>query len=183
MGASRRADAGVALVGTNREYWDTNWHYSLIIMPIVFIAMLDGIDRAQRSRPGWLRRYSEHLPTAAAAISLVLVLQFPLHKLLRAATYQPNCTDVAAARAAIGMIPHDAIVKTNVGLITHLVTAHHVYWYDTIGDAVAPEYVLIDTHTDHDKAAIADYADHQHPGHHYEQIYDGDGYQVAQRTR
>ena len=169
-------------IGTNREYWDTNWHYSLILMPIVFIAMLDGIERARRSRPAWLRRYTEHLPTVVAAVSLVLVLQFPLHNLLRAATYQPNPTDVAAARAAIGTIPHGASVETNMGLITHLVSDHHVYWFGSIGAAVAPDYVLIDTHTDHDRAAIADYADRQHPGHHYEQIYDSDGYQVAERT-
>jgi uncharacterized membrane protein len=169
-------------IGTNREYWDTNWHYSLILMPIVFIALLDGIDRInRRGWPGWLRRFADHVPTVAAAVALVLVLQFPLHNLLRAGTYQPDRTAVTAARAAIATIPRGASVETNMGLITHLVTDHHVYWFDTIGAAVAPDYLLIDTHTVHDTAAIADYADHQHPGHHYRQIYDSDGYQVAQR--
>ena len=168
-------------IGTNREYWDTNWHYSLILMPIVFIAMLDGIDRARRGRPAWLRRYTDHVPTVAAAVGLVLVLQFPLHNLLQAGTYQPNRTDVAAARAAIATMPRGATVETNMGLVTHLVNDYHVYWFANIGAQVAPDYVLIDSHTDHDKAPVADYANRQHPGHHYRQIYDTAGYQVAQR--
>lgn len=170
-------------IGTNREYWDTNWHYSLILMPIVFIAMLDAIDRiSRRNRPGWLRRYAEHVPTLAAAVGMVLVLQFPLHNLFQAGTYQPNRANVAAAQAAIATMPRGATVETNMGLITHLVTDYHVYWFDSIGAQVAPDYVLIDSHTVHDKAPVADYANHQHPGHHYRQIYDTAGYQVAKRT-
>ena len=170
-------------IGTNREYWDTNWHYSLILMPIVFIAMLDGIDRIhRRPRPGWLRRYAAHVPTAAAAVALVLVLQFPLHNLLRSSTYQPNPASTATAAAAIATIPKGAVVETNMGLVTHLVSHYRVYWFTTIGSTVTPDYVLIDTHTDHDPTPVADYAQHQHPGHHYRQIYNAGGYQVAQRT-
>ena len=172
-------------VGTNREYWDTNWHYSLILMPIVFIAALDAITRTRTAGPAWLRRYASHMPTAAAAVAavaLVLVMQFPLHNLFKANTYQPNRATLAAADTAIALIPRGASVETNMGLVTHLVSDHHVYWFATIGDNAVPDYVLIDTHTDHPSADVAEYAQNQHPGHTYRQIYNTGGYQLAHRS-
>lgn len=45
-------------IGQNAEYWDTNWHYSLILMPIVFIALLDAIGRIRAGSAAWLRHYT-----------------------------------------------------------------------------------------------------------------------------
>lgn len=90
---------------------------------------------------------------------------------------------MAAADAAIALMPRGATVETNMGLVTHLVSDYHVYWFASIGAAAVPGYVLmIDTHTDHPKTGVADYAQTQHPGHHYRQIYNAGGYQLAQRT-
>lgn len=165
------------------EYWDTNWHYSLILMPIVFIALIDAIGRthSQRRSPPWLRRYADHVPTAALAIAVVLIMQFPLHQLFRAQTYHPNPIDVAASSAVIALIPPGSTVETNMGLITHLISDFHVYWYGTVG-AFVPDYLLIDTHTGRPETTIVDYAQHEHPGHTYQKVYDTDGYQLAHRT-
>ena len=43
-------------VGTNSSYWGTDWHYNATVMPIVFIAAIDGIARiraARTAREGW----------------------------------------------------------------------------------------------------------------------------------
>lgn len=168
-------------VGQNNEYWDTNWHYSLILMPIVFIALLDAIGRIRTRSPGWLRHYTDHVPTVALAVAVVLIMQFPLHNLFLSKTYRPNGADVAASSAAIALMPRGSTVETNMGLITHLVTDYRVYWYGSVG-AVVPEYVLIDDHTAHDAAGVVDYAQQQHPGHTYQLIYDTDGYHLAHRT-
>ena len=48
-------------VGTNPDYWNTQWHYNATIMPIVFIAAIDAMRRMQarparqtgRGEAGW----------------------------------------------------------------------------------------------------------------------------------
>ena len=37
-------------VGTNPDYWNTQWHYNATVMPIVFIAAIDAISRMQARR-------------------------------------------------------------------------------------------------------------------------------------
>ncbi|MET3806156.1 putative membrane protein [Nakamurella sp. UYEF19] len=166
-------------IGENSTYWDTNFHYSLILMPIVFLAMLDAIQRVRDGRggPAWLRRYVAHAPTAALAVALALCLQFPINNLFKAETYQAN-PDAVAADAAVALMPKGSSVETNLGLITHLVSDYQVYWTGTVGSAV-PDYVLIDTRSAEDIKEVATWAEQQHPGVDYRQIYDSDGYLLA----
>ena len=37
-------------VGTNSYYWGTDWHYNATVMPIVFIAAIDGMARIRAAR-------------------------------------------------------------------------------------------------------------------------------------
>ncbi len=166
-------------VGRNPDYWGTNWHYSVILMPIVFIGLIDAIVRLRAGGPAWLRRYAEHVPTAAASVALVLCLQFPLANLFKAETYHPGDT-VAAAKAVIRLMPPGSTVETNLGLVTHLVGDYSVYWFTTVGNAV-PDYVLMDTRTDHrgDDGDVVAFAQQQHPGARYRLVVDRDGYQLA----
>ena len=169
-------------VGQNADYWDTNWHYSAILMPVVFIALVDAIVRLRAGGPSWLRRYAEHVPTLAAAVALVLCLQFPLSNLFKAQTYHPGAR-VAASRSVIHLIPPGASVETNLGLVTHLVTDYSVYWFTTVGTAV-PDYVLIDTATDHkgDDGNVVTFAQRQHSGTRYRLVVARDGFELAVRA-
>jgi hypothetical protein len=45
-----------------------------------------------------------------------------------------------------------------------------------------PTYVLIDIRSAEDIRNAADFADHQHPGTRYRQIFDSDGYLLAERV-
>jgi uncharacterized membrane protein len=38
-------------VGTNPDYWSTQWHYNATVMPIVFIAAIDAMRRMRATRP------------------------------------------------------------------------------------------------------------------------------------
>jgi uncharacterized membrane protein len=168
-------------IGKNPDYWGTNWHYSLILMPVVFVALIDGYGRIHLKAPAWLRSYAAHVPTATVAMALVLCLQFPLASLLKSQTWRPS-TDARAAQAVMALIPQGAGVETNMGLITHLATRDHVYWFGTVGTAV-PDYVLIDTHTPNDGGDPVEYAQRQHRGHTYRKIFDSGGYLLVQRTK
>jgi len=150
-------------------------------MPVVFVALIDGYGRIHLKAPAWLRSYAAHVPTATVAMALVLCLQFPLASLLKSQTWRPS-TDARAAQAVMALIPQGAGVETNMGLITHLATRDHVYWFGTVGTAV-PDYVLIDTHTPNDGGDPVEYAQRQHRGHTYRKIFDSGGYLLVQRTK
>ncbi len=117
----------------NAFYWGTDWHYSLLLMPIVFVAAVDGMRR----RP--VLRWAV---VPAAVVTAFTVWGSPLTTLLQAQTWEPSDRAAAAARVQ-AVIPDGASVETDIGLITHLATDHQVYWIGTIGDA-RPRYVVLD---------------------------------------
>lgn len=115
-------------------YWGTEWHYSLVLMPVVFCAAVDAVERLPRLR--WL------VPVGVG-VSAVLLVGSPLSELADPETYR-DTPRAAAAREAIDLIPDGASVETDIALLSHVVTDHRAYWTGTIGD-VTPAYVLFDT--------------------------------------
>ena len=170
-------------VGDNPYYWGTDWHYGLVIMPIVFAAMLDAIVRLREGgAPAWMRRYATHVPAVAAAVALALVSQFPLATLAEAQSYEAS-PRAAAAQEVLALVPEGAAVETDIGLITHLSTGRTVYWTGTVGDTV-PDWIVIDAYAGwgQDAPDAVTYAQAQHPGTTWELALDRDGYQVARRV-
>lgn len=152
-------------------YWGTEWHYSLIVMPIVFVAMIDGIRRAS-----WLKWATP----AALVVGGFMMVNSPVAALVDSATYdEPPRAD--QARMVLSLVPHGTSVETDIGLMSHLVTDHTVYWLGSVGDAV-PDYVLFDTAAGIGSPEdIVGYAEQKHGGT-YRLIYDNAGYKLAQRS-
>lgn len=156
-------------IGTVDYYWGTTWHYSLVLMPIVFIAMIDALGR--RKRLQW--------PAIAlgAAVTGYMLAGGPVAKLLESETWQENPRR-EAMNEAIDHVPQDASVETDIGVLKYLVGGHdHVYWVGTIGDVV-PDYIVFDrgvTQTD----ILQRGAEH---GANYEIVYDEQGYVVAKKV-
>jgi uncharacterized membrane protein len=158
--------------GDNAYYWGTDWHYSLLLMPIVFVAMIDAMDRWPRLRWATL---------VAVVVTGFTLVNSPLTALLHSETYD-EAPRAASAREAIGRIPQGASVETDIGLIGHLVTDHPVYWLGTVGDA-KPAYVLFDVAAGIGSPSdIVKYAEDKHGGT-YRLVYDKDGYLLAQRQQ
>ena len=153
-------------------YWGTEWHYSLVLMPIVFVAMIDAMQR----RP--VLRWATW---GAVVVGVLTLVGSPVTALADPDTYD-DPPRIDSARLLTELVPDGASVETDIAFLGHLVTDHTAYWYGTVGDA-EPEYVLFDTRagigspTD----AVA-YAEQAHGGT-YRLIYDRDGYQLAHRTR
>lgn len=120
-------------VGDVEFYWGIEWHYSLVLMPIVFAAAIDAMHR----QPG-LRWAS----VPALVVTAVLLVGGPVGELLRGDLWSEGPREAAAARV-IAQVPDDASVVTDIGLITHLGTERQVYWLGTVGDA-DPDHVLLD---------------------------------------
>ncbi len=163
-------------VGDNPYYWGTDWHYSLLIMPIVFVAAVDT-----------MRRYPPVRWTAVPAlvVSLALLPSTSLWALTQGETYEvPD--RAAVAQRVVDMVPDGASVVTDIGVITHLATDHDVYWLGTVGTAPLPdgepEYVLLDQWAGVGSPPDARTWAEQTFGGTWVTVWDADGYQLARRA-
>ncbi|MEO6957069.1 MAG: DUF2079 domain-containing protein, partial [Antricoccus sp.] len=171
---------GWRFVGDRTVYWGTGWHYSLLVMPIVFIALVHALLLVRAGPPGRLQRYARTVPAIVAVIAVAQCVNFPMGDLIKPATYQAADRAVSA-RAVIALMPSGSSVETNWGLITHLVARYTVYAVSTIKTA-RPDYVLIDNQAGGAVVDVAKFADEQHPGTTYVQIFNADGYVLAKRV-
>jgi Predicted membrane protein (DUF2079) len=150
------------------------------LMPILFVALIDGIRRAREDEWRWLRTYAMHVPAVAVTVALVLCLQFPFRDLVRPETYE-GAPRAAVAEEVMDLIPDGTSVETDLGLLTQLAGDHTVYWLGSDNSAVTPDYVLIDAWAGWagEPPDVAEHAMALHPGTTYEVIFDSDGYQLA----
>jgi uncharacterized membrane protein len=148
---------------TNSSYWGTNWHYNATLMPIVFLAAIDGLARIQAhaarraAAPAAARRAGplasnrgsplasqagRYAAAAMAVIAVVLAFRFPLSDVWKPQTY--NITAHARAdRAAVAAIPPGRTVVATLSLLAPLATRDTTYWIGTSGRLVPP-YLVFD---------------------------------------
>ncbi|MFF8832603.1 DUF2079 domain-containing protein [Streptomyces sp. NPDC015131] len=124
------------------HYWSTDWHYSAVLMPVLFLALADAADRSRRSPRPWLRAYADRLPACVAAAALALTPSLPLSALTESATYRKPPRAVAAEQL-LARVPDGATVEANVGPISRLTGRCRVLWLgDTRG--VTPDWIALD---------------------------------------
>lgn len=150
-------------LSTQEGYWESTWHYSLVLMPVIFLALLDVLARARvaESAPSMfgslqLKRnmvyaaeaYRAHahrvIPVLAVVVAFALLAQQPLKDLANpafATTVQSESDRTKAS--AVAAIPDGAVVASDLSILTYLVPNHDVYWIGHAGEP-APEYVVID---------------------------------------
>ncbi len=176
-------------IGTNVYYWGTDWHYNATVMPIVFIAAIDGMARIRAARAegrplrltGPLERHGAALMLGIAA---ALAFQFPLSQLWTPQTYAID-QHVAAARAAMALVPNGATVATDLDLLAPLAARTDTFWLGNFGTNPATEYVVFDTEsTDWQPppANVLTFVESLTHGARYRQIYVNDGVYVFIRA-
>lgn len=148
----------------NEGYWDTTWHYSMVLMPMVFCALMDALARFShpartRVRPASQRRIVARwreateafrapsgivVPALAALVAAVMLFQSPLTQLGNPhfATGQLSAED-RMKQSVVDSIPRGSVVASDLSVLTYLVPEREVYWIGHRG-APAPEYVVID---------------------------------------
>ncbi|WP_052864585.1 DUF2079 domain-containing protein [Streptomyces niger] len=153
---------GWRFVSHDDHYWGTDWHYSAVLMPVVFLALVDALPRFRTSSRPWLRGYAAHLPAAAAAAALALTTTLPLARLTEAATYRTPPA-VAQTEALLARIPDGATVEADVRPISRLTGRTTVYW---IGDTrgIAPDYVAVQLRDGRTTSQAVTEAGDRHPG-------------------
>lgn len=163
-------------VGDTATYWGTDWHYSLVLMPIVFLAALDAMTRRPTLRLA---------AVPALVVTLAMVPTTALWDLTRPETYGPG-QRAQAARAVLDQVPAGASVETDIGLITHLVTDRTVYWLGTSGRGTMPpgepEYVLLDHAGGYGSPDSARVHGERRWGGTWRTVVERDGYDLARRV-
>jgi hypothetical protein len=149
-------------ISTNQNFWGWSYHYDLVLMPVIFAALIDGMLRAQRSRWRPLPSYVRAAPALALTVGLILCSQNAFRGLVDPSTYQPSPRAQAAGRV-LSKIPDGASVESDAGATSMLTRRTRVL---LMGNAapVVPDFVLLDAHTlDHPPPADAvQYAESLH---------------------
>lgn len=166
-------------LSSNHGYWGPSWHYSAVLMPIVFVALLDAIDRGPTARWTWLRSYSSHGAAVSVTAATVLLPTLPLWSLLAQDPWDPP-DRADAATTIIESIPTASSVETDIGLMSYLVDDHDVYWLGNSNPT--PDCILIDRiagGTPDEWGSALEVAARLHPGATYGAIAKQSGYELA----
>jgi len=173
---------GWRFVSTNQNFWGQSFHYDLVLMPIVFAALVDGVVRARRDSWRPLRWYARAAPTLALLVGLFLCTRYAFRELVDPATYQPSPRAPAAERI-LSKIPDGATVEADLGLISKLTSRTRVFF---VGKAapVVPQFVLIDDNAGWNPPLPdpVKYAESLHPGTTYVLVHHDDGYTLMRRV-
>lgn len=165
----------------NEGHWGTGWHYSLVLMPIMFVAAVDGITRLRASASGFWRGYGHHAAAVVLAVTLATLNQFPLWTLTRPATWQVGVRQEAAA-AAVAAVPAGVRVASDSSLLAYLVPGRDVYFIGMPGNPVV-DYLVVDRVAGgwSEPVDAASHGGTLHPGTTWTTVFDREGYQVARR--
>ena len=163
-------------VSTDSAFWGSYWHYNATVMPIIFVAAVDGLARSKATQVQPVRRYAAAL---MVVIAVPIAFQFPLSDLWQSSTYQVS-PHVAADQAAMAQVPDGASVLTTLGLLAPLAARTDTYW---IGNAGNPQtqYIVFDGPNGGYSPAIKDvpaFIAGLYPPHTYTEIFADDGVYV-----
>ncbi|UKY50685.1 DUF2079 domain-containing protein [Streptomyces inhibens] len=123
------------------HYWGIDWHYNAVLMPVVFLALVDALPPARVSARPWLRSYAHHLPAAVLAAALALTTALPLARLTEADTYRKPAT-VTAAERLLDRIPDGASVESDIRPLSRLTGRTRVFWTGDTG-GLSPDYIAV----------------------------------------
>ncbi|MFJ3763641.1 DUF2079 domain-containing protein [Streptomyces sp. NPDC090082] len=172
---------GWRFLSQDPNHWGMHWHYSAILMPVVFLALVDGVRAVRTSPRDWLVSYGKVVVPVATAVALVLAANLPLRDLTKAETYRTD-SRTREARAAVDAVPEGASVEADVSLLAHLTADHRVYWVGTSKGAT-PDYLAFDLRGWGQQVSDpVQLASQLHPEARYEITYRSDGFAVLRRA-
>lgn len=163
--------------GSVEFYWGLDWHYNAILMPILFLAVIDGVQRAEAGQVEWLRSYAtKAVVPAVTAISVALCVAWALPVNNATDPSALNSADqVNLLKRAAATIPDGATVEAaNITLMDHLAARTELYWAGSSAPTAPVEYFVGGT------ADVAVFAKQAYPGASYKVIFNEGQFQVMQ---
>ncbi|MEU1853613.1 DUF2079 domain-containing protein [Streptomyces sp. NPDC019990] len=169
---------GWRFLSGDEHYWGTDWHYSAVLMPVVFLALADALPAARRGRRAWLRSYAAQLPAAVAAAALALTTSLPLAQLTQTDFYRKPAA-VSGVERLLGRIPDGATVEANIGPISRLTSRCRVFWLGGT-QGITPEYIALENVNGQYRDPVG-YARQLHPRAEFAVAGEASGYLVLER--
>ncbi|MFD9335829.1 DUF2079 domain-containing protein [Streptomyces sp. NPDC060028] len=120
-------------------HWGTGYHYSMLVMPVVFMAFVDALHRRGASGRS-LYRYL----AGCAAVTLLLLPHYPLWQLVQPANWRTD-PRLAVAEGMMAEIPDGATVQASDGLVPHLADRTSVSLYGWADSRPDPAWIMVDT--------------------------------------
>lgn len=182
-------DLFLRFISTSSSYWGLDYHYNAPLMPIVFIAAIDGLARLRAGQAAGRRYHGlaaatvRYAPPSMVVIAIVLAFWFPLHNLWNPQTYTIT-GHVQAERAAMARVPDGTTVEASVTMAASLAARDDAFAFGAPGDP-APRYIVFDDSVSIYNAKsvnAAGYVRRLHPGASYRQIFLADDVYVFRRT-
>lgn len=122
------------MASNDPAYWGSSDQYSLVLMPIMFVAMLDALRRIRRPRWRWA------WVAGAVLAAIVTVPNFPLYRLPHLIRTTPADRQVSAA---LDTVPAGVTVAASNWLAPHLIASREVSLFGHAPYAV--DYIVVDT--------------------------------------
>jgi uncharacterized membrane protein len=141
---------------TNTHYWGTGYHYSAVLMPIVFIAFGSALGSLHASRIRSAQRLAAAAPALAVVVAVALLPALPLWQLAQPATYRVSA-EATAVRDVLRVIPVGATVAATNGLVPALTADRTVYLFPAYPDeSVRPDWVALTDPPDTSMTSLED---------------------------
>ncbi|MEU0247163.1 DUF2079 domain-containing protein [Streptomyces sp. NPDC006235] len=169
---------GWRFLSGDEHYWGTDWHYSAVLMPVVFLALAEALATARTSPRPWLSSYAAQLPAAVAAAALALTTSLPLAQLTEAEVYRKPAP-VSGVERLLARIPDGATVEANVGPISRLTSRCRVFWLGGT-QGITPGYIALENIDGRYRDPVG-YARRLHPGADYAVAGKANGYVLLER--
>lgn len=163
-------------LAANESYWGTDWHYDLILMPVVFAATIEVLSRLSTSESRVARWYSQAVPLTLAGFAVVVFALSPAADVARPAAWAATPRQ-QALEAALREVPPGAVVLSDLGLLSHLAGRDTAYWIGNTGGPV-PSYIVTDVTTGWTPPTpdlAAAYFGEAYPGHTWQVVSARDG--------
>ncbi|MCM2389167.1 DUF2079 domain-containing protein [Streptomyces albipurpureus] len=107
------------MLSQNGFHWGTSFHYSAVLMPIVFAGLIDALRGWRGSAHPLGARHVRASLVTVLAVTVVMLPSFPLAQLAQRATWRTTA-HIEAARALLARIPDGASVAASNRLVPQL---------------------------------------------------------------
>lgn len=163
-------------------HWGPTWHYSLVLMPIAFLAAVDAIGRLDRSKWEFARRYALHAPAVLLAFAITTLPTQPLWDLRKPERWEASERG-ASAQQVLQHVEAGKSVATDISLMAYLIPQHDVYYIGQQGNPVT-DYIVIDNVAGgwNMQVDATSYAGQVYPGTQWQRVFNEDGYDVVKRV-
>ncbi|MET9432642.1 DUF2079 domain-containing protein [Streptomyces sp. NPDC006551] len=118
------------MLSENGFHWGTAFHYSAVLMPVVFAGLIDALTVWRRGDHPLAARHIRASLATVLAVTAVMIPSFPLAQLAQRATWRTT-PHIEAARTLLARIPDGATVAASNRLIPQLTSRCTVVVFPT----------------------------------------------------